>query len=127
MEPMSSDPVLAQARVDFLLRHSGKGVKQCRKHPPLRDMPFPAVLEALREETGLGISRYWYAQLCDRLGIDRSHRKSRPARQTLEEKRAHQRAWYKAWFERVKADPERYAKLQERAKARWQATIRSRQ
>jgi hypothetical protein len=122
-----SDPVLAKARIDFLLRHSGRqGLRQCKDHPRLAEMPFPDVLKALKEETGLGISRWWYAQLCDRLGIERCHTKARPT-QVADVKRAQQRARYKKWYQQAKADPERAAKLRERAKARWQATLRSRQ
>jgi hypothetical protein len=128
MEFMSSDPILAQARIDFLLRHSGRrGVRQCKKHPPLARMAFPQVLLALKEETGLGLSRWWFMQLCDRLGIERSRDRHPGPAPSLEKKRAQQRARHHRWYQRAKADPEGAAKLQQRAKARWQATLRSRQ
>jgi hypothetical protein len=115
-----SDPVLAKARIDFLLRHSGRrGVRQCKKHLRLADMAFPEILKALKEETGLGISRYWYAQLCDRLGIERCHTKAHPT-QTAEVKRAQQRARYHRWAEKRAAEREGQAKLQARWRASWQ-------
>lgn len=119
MGAVSSDPALAKVRIDFLLRHSGqRAVKQCKKHPPLAQMPFPEVLKALREETGLGISRWWYAQLCDRLGIDRCHTKARPT-QTLEVRRSQQRARYHRWAQSRRAGPDGRAKLQARWRASW--------
>jgi hypothetical protein len=121
MEAVSSDPVLAKARVDFLLRHSGqRGVRQCKRHGRLAEMSFPEVLKALQEETGLGISRWWYAQMCDRLGVERSHRRARPAKRTLDEKRAQQRARYHRWAERAKADADGQAELRARWRASWQ-------
>jgi len=117
---MSSDPVLAKARIDFLLRHSGqRGIRQCKKHPRLAEMPFPEVLKALKEEAGVGISRYWYAQLCDRLGIERCHTKARPT-QTAEVKRAQQRARYHRWAKSRKAEANGQAELRANWRAAWQ-------
>jgi hypothetical protein len=121
MEGVSSDPVLAKARVDFLLRHSGqRGVRQCTKHGRLAEMPFPDVLKALQEETGLGMSRQWYAQLCDRLGIERCHRRARPAVRTLLERRAQQRVRYHRWAQGARATPEGQARLRAQWRASWQ-------
>jgi len=121
MQAVSSDPALAKARMDFLLRHSGRrGVRQCRNHPQLAVMPFPEVLRALKEETGLGISRWWYAQLCDRLGIERCHTKARPT-QTAEVKRAQQRARYHRWAAKKKANAVGREELQAKWRASWQS------
>jgi len=120
MGAVSSDPALAKIRIDFLLRHSGqRAVKQCKKHPPLAQMPFPEVLKALREETGLGISRWWYAQLCDRLGIDRCHTKARPT-QTLEVRRSQQRTRYHRWAKKRLRGPDGQTELRANWRAAWQ-------
>jgi len=111
-EPILTDSSLAVRR--WLLEHSGRPslATQCDQHPPLRRMTFPQIRQILQEELGTTISRQWFYELCDRLGIQRRHTTALPA-PTKREQRERQRQYQRDWYKRMREDPERRAAFQQ--------------
>ena len=100
----------------FLLKHGGDRVlrpgmqhgRQCEQHPPVNRMTHVELAAALKEETGLEVSRPWLRSLCDALEIPRRQKRGpHPLPDTVKKAQAKER--FKRWYEQLGEDPERKA------------------
>lgn len=108
------------AKQTFLLEHSGqpKRAKQCAKHPALVSMTYAQIRDAMAAHGLTPMSRWWLFQLCDELNVPRRGRRGPPATTDARVPGSEgQKRRQKDYYERLKADPVRWAARQKRMKA----------